>query len=141
MLKVFCVFIVNLMLLGCQVLPTVELDQIDGYWEIQLVQQQNETFKSKQTNLLYDFYSTENNIGIYKKVAPQIDGSFQTSKSAVSFEIIKDNGDFMLQFSSPWNTWVKKVKHLDSEKLVLFNEERSFHYRRPVISKIPVKNE
>ena len=112
MLKVFCVFIVNLILLGCQVLPTVELDQIDGYWEIQFVQQQNETFKNKQTNLLYDFYSTENNIGIYKKVAPQIDGSFQTSKSTISFQIIKDNGDFMLQFSSPWNTWVKKIKHL-----------------------------
>ena len=102
---------------------------------------QNETFKIKQTNLLYDFYSTENNIGIYKKVAPQIDGSFQTSKSAVSFEIIKDNGDFILQFSSPWNTWVKKIKHLDSEKLVLFKEERNFHYRRPVISKLSIKNE
>ena len=75
---------------------------------------ENETFKSKQTSLLYDFYSTKNNKGFYKKVAPHIDGSFKTSKNAVSFQILKDSEDFILQFSSPWNKWVKKIKHLDN---------------------------
>ena len=140
-MKVFSVIICFLTLLGCRVGPIIELDQIDGYWQIEFVQQENETFKSKQTSLLYDFYSTKNNKGFYKKVAPQIDGSFKTSKNAVSFQILKDNEDFILQFSSPWNKWVKKIKHLDSEKLVLYHEERSFHYKRPIVSKIPIKNE
>ena len=140
-MKAFSVLTGFLMLLGCQAEPTIELDQIDGYWQIEFVQQENETFKSKQSSILYDFYSTKNNKGLYKKVAPQIDGGFKTSKSAVSFQILKDNEDFVLQFTSPWNKWVKKIKHLDSKKLVLYHQERSFHYIRPIISKIPIKNE
>ena len=129
------------MLLGCKVEPIVELDQINGYWQIEFVQQENEPFKSNQLNLLYDFYSMKNNQGIYKKVAPQIDGSFQTSESAISFEIIRDDGNFIIQFTTLWNTWIKIIKHLDSERLVLFHEQRSFHYKRPAISKINLKND
>lgn len=141
MLKIYCTLVVYLMLIGCRAEPTIELDQIDGYWQIEFVQQENETFESKQTSPLYDFYSTEKNKGVYKKVAPQIDGSFQTSESAVSFEIIKDNGNVILQFTSPWNAWIKTIKHLDAETLVLYHEERSFHYKRPLISKINFGNE
>ena len=140
-MKVFSVLIGFLMLLGCQAEPIVELNQIDGYWQIEFVQQENEIFKSKQSSVLYDFYSIKNSKGYYKKVAPQIDGGFKTSKSAVSFQILKDNEDFFLQFTSPWNKWIKKIKHLDSEKLVLYHQKRSFHYIRPIINKIPIKNE
>ena len=128
-------------LLGCKSHAEVNPKQINGYWEIEFVQQKDEIFESKQSFLLYDYYSTQNNTGIYKKVAPQINGSFKTSDSAIRFEILKTKGDFILQFTSPWNTCFKTIKYLDSEKLVLFHQDRSFHYKRPLISKTLPENE
>ena len=128
-------------LFSCQKNSKLELNQLNGYWEIDFVQQENETFQSKQSNPLYDFYSMKNGKGIYKKVAHQLDGSFVTTESNIPFEIKKDNGTFKIQFDSPWNVWQKTIKKLDSQKLVLFHQDRSFHYKRPLISKLTEFNE
>jgi len=131
----------SLLFLCCKEKTSIELDQINGYWQIEFVQQGDEIFKSKKFNRLYDFYSTKKNKGIYKKVANEINGIFQTSESVISFEIIKDDGEIILHFFSPWNSWIKKIKYLDSKKLVLFHGDRSFHYIKPNISKINLGNE
>ena len=136
MLKVFFILTTYVAILGCKTEYSVELDQINGYWQIESIQQKNEIFKNKQTDLLYDFYSTKNNEGVYKKVAPQIDGSFQTSQDIISFKIIEGETEFILLFSSRWDEWKKTIKHLDSEKLILFHQERSFLYKRPKPNKI-----
>lgn len=128
-------------LFACQKNSKLELNQLNGYWEIDFVQQENETFQSKQSNPLYDFYSMKNGKGFYKKVAPQLDGSFLTTESNIPFEIKEDNGTFKIQFNSPWNVWRKTIKKLDSQKLVLFHQGRSFHYKRPLISKLTEFNE
>jgi hypothetical protein len=120
---------------ACQNNSKLELNQLNGYWEIDFVKQENETFQNKQSNPLYDFYSMKDGKGIYKKVAPQLDGSFLTSESSIPFEIIEDNGTFKIQFNSPWNVWEKTIKQLDSQKLVLFHQDRSFFYKRPLTSK------
>lgn len=140
-MKQFFLLLAFFLFLNCQGESHIDLDQIDGYWQIEFVQQKDEIFESKQSFLLYDYYSTQNNTGIYKKVAPQINGSFKTSDSAIRFEILKTKGDFILQFTSPWNTWFKTIKYLDSKKLVLFHQDRSFHYKRPLISKTLPENE
>ena len=70
---------------ACQNSSKLELNQLNGYWEIDFVKQENETFQNKQSNPLYDFYSMKDGKGIYKKVAPQLDGSFLTSESSVPF--------------------------------------------------------
>ena len=126
---------------ACKNSSKLELNQLNGYWEIDFVKQENETFQNKQSNPLYDFYSIKDGEGIYKKVAPQLDGSFLTSESSIPFEIKEDNGTFKIQFNSPWNVWQKTIKKLDSQKIVLFHQGRSFHYKRPLISKLSEFNE
>jgi hypothetical protein len=126
---------------ACQNSSKPDLNQLNGYWEIDFVQQENETFQNKQSNSLYDFYSMKDGKGIYKKVSPQLDGSFLTTESNIPFEIKEDNGTFKIKFNSPWNMWQKTIKQLDSQKLVLFHQDRSFHYKRPLISKFPEFNE
>ena len=128
-------------LIGCKSHAEVNPKQINWYWEIEFVQQKNETFKSKQSKLLYDYYFMENNKGIYKKVVPQLDGSFQTSKSEITFEIIRENGTLLLQFTSPWSVWYKTIKHVDDQRLVLSNQDRTFNYKRPPNNKIILGDE
>lgn len=140
-MKLFFALFIFFVFLDCQGEPTIDLEQLNGYWQIEFVQQENEIFKSKQSNVMYDHYSIDNKKGIYKKVAPQIDGSYKTSESAITFEILKTKGDFILQFTSPWNTWIKTIKHLDSEKLILFHQERNFHYKKPSINYTILGNE
>jgi len=92
---------------ACQNSSKPDLNQLNGYWEIDFVQQENETFQNKQSNSLYDFYSMKDGKGIYKKVSPQLDGSFLTTESNIPFEIKEDNGTFKIKFNSPWNMWQK----------------------------------
>ncbi|MFQ3340647.1 MAG: hypothetical protein ACI9TK_000299 [Flavobacteriaceae bacterium] len=118
---------------------TVSLDQLKGYWEIHFIKQQGEVFKIKSVTPLYDHYSLDENIGILNKVAPSMMGTFLTSADATSFVIKTRKENFYLKFKTPWDEWSKKIIFLDSQKLILENEERTFHYKRP--SLINLNNE
>lgn len=108
----------------------ISIKQLQGYWEIEFIEQKGEVFKSNQKTPLYDYYSLENNKGYYKKVAPQIGGNYQTSEIAIPFEIQEENGIFKLYFTSPWNSWQKTIKVLNLDQLVLFHQGRNFNYKR-----------
>jgi hypothetical protein len=140
-LRIQLLFLTFLFLTNCQITPSIELKQLEGYWMIEYVEQENEIFKSKQSNPLYDYYSLKKNKGQYKKITPQLDGALHTSQSSVAFEVLKENGTFIIHYSTPWSVWYKTIKHLDSEKLVLFHEERNFHYKRPPIDDLVKTNE
>jgi len=135
-------FLLGLLLtLGCQNKAPVDVNQLQGYWEIDFVQQEEEVFKNTPSQPLYDFYSLKNGKGLYKKVAPLVDGRFQTSQSSIPFEIIEENATFKIQFNSRWNTWQKTIKKLDTQQLILYHQERNFYYKRPSIDKIAVPND
>lgn len=119
-----------LVVFGCTNQPQIDISELEGYWEIEFVEQKGEVFSNNQKTPLYDFYSVDKNSGVYKKVAPQFDGNFQTSESSVAFEISEEKGIFKLNFSTPWNRWQKEIKVLNAERLVLYHQERNFNYKR-----------
>jgi len=120
-----------LLLLGCKTNEQIDLTNLKGYWEIDFITQKNEIFKTNTRSPLYDFYVIEYPKGILKKVAPMFDGSFETSASSLQFEIIEQNQNSILRYTTPWNTWDEVIEKLDSEKLVLLIEGKRYHYKRP----------
>lgn len=119
-----------LVVFGCTNQPQIDLSELEGYWEIEFVEQKGEVFSNNQKTPLYDFYSVDKNSGVHKKVAPQFNGNFQTSESSVAFEITEEKGIFKLNFSTPWNRWQKVIKVLNAERLVLYHQGRNFNYKR-----------
>ena len=137
--KIFVVVITVLLSLcskGCQKSAAVHIEQLNGYWEIDFISRQGETFKPNSDAPLYDFYAIKDQSGFYKKVAPSILGSFQSSDDATLVEIKQKKSGVFLRFKTPWDEWGKKIIALDSQKLILEHEKRSFHYKRPTLINI-----
>mgnify|MGYP000310992869 FL=1 len=73
--------------------------------------------------------------GILNKVAPRVDGSFTSSEDAVPFQIEKLDKNYYIRFQSRWDEWSRKIIFLDSQKLILENNDRVFYYKRPLLVK------
>ena len=68
--------------------------------EIDFISQQRETFKSISSAPLYDHYALEEMSGYYKKVAPSITGTFETSDYMTEFKIKKTDAGVFLNFKN-----------------------------------------
>lgn len=115
----------------CTVSPPIEIKQLSGYWEIEFITQEGETFIPKANAPLYDHYILDNDQGVLNKVASHFGGSFSTSKDITSFQIEKLDKNHYIRFKTRWDEWSQKINHLDSQKLILENNKRLYHYKRP----------
>jgi hypothetical protein len=103
-----------------------------GYWEIEFITQENEKFSPKAQAPLYDHYQLNFPNGLLNKVAPLLDGSYSSSEDVTPFIIEKLNKNYYIRFQSRWDDWSRKIYYLDSQKLILENENRAYHYKRPI---------
>ncbi len=119
------------LILGCTSSSKVQIDLLSGYWEIEFITQENEKFLPKAQAPLYDHYQVNFPKGLLNKVAPLLDGSYSSSDDVTPFTIEKLNQNYYIRFQSRWDDWSRKIYYLDSQKLILENDERAYHYKRP----------
>lgn len=117
--------------LSCSPSSEVQIDHLDGYWEVEFITQEEETFFPKAQAPLYDHYTLNFPKGLLNKVAPLLDGSFSSSEDATPFTIEKLNQNYYIRFQTRWDDWSRKIHYLDSQKLILVNDKRAYHYKRP----------
>ena len=120
-----------LFLLSCSPTSEIQIEHLAGYWEIEFISQKGEKFVPKTSTPLYDHYQINYPEGILKKIAPRFDGSFVSSEDATPFQIEKLDKNYYLRFQSRWDEWSRKISFLNSQKLILENNERRFNYKRP----------
>lgn len=128
--QLFCILML-LVGVSCTNQKKIAPEELEGYWEIDFISQHGETFKSSSAAPLYDYYAVEQMSGFYKKVAPSFRGTFETSEDVTAFKIEMTKAGYFLHFKTPWDEWEKKIIQLDSQKLILEHEKRTFHYKRP----------
>ena len=109
----------------------VQIDKLEGYWEIEFVYQNGEKFIPKLSNSIFDHYQIQYPKGFLNKVTLELDDSFKTSNDKTSFEIEKNNDKYYLNYKSRWDEWKSRIKFLDSQKLILEIGNRTFYYKRP----------
>ncbi len=125
--SISCIFF-----LSCNDFKPVKIEKLSGYWEIDFITQQKEKFKQKNKATLYDHYQLNFPRGILKKVKPLLNGEYMSSQDAIYFEIEIIKKKYYIRFKSRWDEWSRKINHLDSQKLILENGEREYHYKRPL---------
>ena len=130
MFKKSC-YLIFLFTLGCTPSSEVQINLLVGYWEIEFITQENEKFSPKAQAPLYDHYQLNFPNGLLNKVAPLLDGSYSSSENVTPFIIEKLNKNYYIRFQSRWDDWSRKIYYLDSQKLILENENRAYHYKRP----------
>lgn len=120
------IFIVN-----CSINERIQIERLNGYWEIEFVYQNGEKFFPKVSQPTFDHYQIEYPKGFLNKVTLELNGSYKTSKDKTFFEIEKNQEKYYINYKSRWDEWKFKINFLDSTKLILENAKRTFHYKRP----------
>ncbi|PDH46355.1 MAG: hypothetical protein CND26_04910 [Bacteroidetes bacterium MED-G13] len=110
----------------------INLDYINGYWEIVSVSKNNKFLKEYPFSNAVDFFVIDSlNNGFRKKIKPKIDGSFEITLHEIPISIKDNNKSFDIIYFSAGNQYVETINILDQNRLVIKNSEGIiFSYKR-----------
>lgn len=133
MKKIF-LFIVFGLLLSCkQTISKTDLNNLNGYWEIEKVELPDGDKKEYKVNETIDFFKIVGNKGFRKKVMPQLDGTYLTNDIQEDIVIVVKDGDATIQYKTTYASWNEEIIELTKDKLVIKNQQDfEYHYKRPV---------
>lgn len=115
-----------------------DLQYLNGYWEISEVEFPDGSIKEYGMNTNIDFIQLKEEKGYRKKMKPQFDGSYDTSKDVEDFEISRINENFTLRYKNEFSEWEEKLVELDSVSFSVINQEGvTYKYKRFEPIKIP----
>jgi phage anti-repressor protein len=115
-----------------------DLHHLNGYWEISEVEFPDGSIKEYGMNTSIDFIQLQEDKGYRKKMKPQFDGSYDTSKDVETFTISKANETIILQYSTELSEWEEKLVQLDSVSFAVTTQEGvTYKYKRFEPIKIP----
>ena len=113
---------------GCKSNPTHQIDSIEGYWEIESVYKDDKLIKTFKISPGIDYFKiNEGSKGFRKKLKPNFNGTFETSKDVLNFEIEIQNNTLFLNYIDNGTKFSEKVLLASTKKLVLKNN-RGFVY-------------
>ena len=133
-MKKIVLFLVFGALVSCkQSIAEADLQNLNGYWEIEKVMLPDGEKKEYKINETVDFFKVEDKKGFRKKVMPQVDGTYLTNDSEEDITIFVKDGDATIRYKTNYANWDESIIKLTAEKLVLKNkQELEYHYKRPV---------
>ena len=110
----------------------INLDLINGYWEIVSVSKNNEFVKEYPFSNAVDFFIIDSlNKGYRKKIKPKINGSFEITLHEIPISIKNNNNSYEIKYYSTGNQYVETISKLDQNRLVIKNSEGIiFSYKR-----------
>ena len=133
-MKKIVLFLVFSLLVSCkQSITEADLQNLNGYWEIEKVMLPDGEKKEYKINETVDFFKVEDKKGFRKKVMPQVDGTYLTNDSEEDITIFVKDGDATIRYKTNYANWDESIIKLTAEKLVLKNkQELEYHYKRHV---------
>ena len=116
---------------GCKdEITPADLNELNGYWNIDFITHKNETFYPKGASKLVDFYVINDQNGVRKKVQPQFDNKFIVTEDLNNFKIFFEGTDCFMKFETLWDQWEEKIIVLSNDKLILEHQNNRYHYSR-----------
>ncbi len=110
----------------------INVDLINGYWEIVSVSKNNEFVKEYPFSNAVDFFIIDSlNNGYRKKIKPKINGSFEITLHEIPISIKNSNNFYEIKYYSTGNQYTETISKLDQNRLVIKNSEGIiFSYKR-----------
>jgi hypothetical protein len=111
-----------------------ELQNLNGYWEIEKVILPDGEEKEYKANETFDFFQLKDKSGTRKKGIQQFDGTFLTNDVSENFTIEFKDGICYINYKTDFATWKEEIKSISKEKLIVKNKnDLEYHYKRPVL--------
>lgn len=117
---------------SCSKNPETFIEHINGYWEIESVILADGTERNYSYNETIDFFSINDSLkGFRKKLKPNFEGKFITSKDSEILELVVENDSLNTYYSTPFATWKETILFADSVNLKIINENKNVYlYKR-----------
>ena len=124
--------IVFFLLVGCSTsVSKTELENLNGYWEIEKVTFANGEAKNYKTNTIIDYIELKNLKGFRKKMQPKFDGSYTTSNDTEFFSIVETDGSFELHYKTEMSEWEERILRISQNSFSVINEDTlTYTYKR-----------
>ncbi len=120
------------LLVGCSTpVPKTDLENLNGYWEIEKVTFANGETKDYRINTTIDYIELKNLKGFRKKVQPKFNGSYTTSNDTEFFSIVETDGSFELHYKTKMSEWSERILKLSKNSFTVINEDTlTYTYKR-----------
>ncbi len=124
--------ILLVLLVGCNSKVAKEdLQQLNGYWEIEKVSFPNGETKDFMSSTTIDYIELDGMKGFRKKVQPKFNGTFETSNDAELFTIVQNGEGFVLNYSGSVNSWKEEMISISKDNFSVMNQDTlTYTYKR-----------
>jgi len=131
-MRLTIVYSTFIIILGCSPTPQKEdLNYLNGYWEIEEVQFVDGQTKAYTVSTTIDFIKLDGMSGFRKKVQPKLNGFYQTSSDAESFEIIEKDKAFKMVYGRETQQWEEEVISVRENSFSVRNQDKVLYtYKR-----------
>lgn len=111
-----------------------DIQNLNGYWEIEKVILPDGEDKEYKANETFDFFELKEKIGSRKKGIQQFDGTFLTNDVSENFKIEFKDGNCYINYKTDFAKWQEEILVLTKESFVVKNKnDLEYHYKRPVL--------
>ena len=118
-------FLTTLFFFGCKPHPVDYIEFINGYWEIENVYKNGKLLKEFKISQEIDYFKINNNLsGFRKKLKPNFNGSYTTSKDQLNFKLeIKFNKRLMIVYEDNNTIFVEEITKVNKTNLSIKNNK------------------
>ncbi|WP_299214494.1 lipocalin family protein [uncultured Aquimarina sp.] len=111
--------------------PESFIKHIDGYWEIEKVITSDGVEKQYNFNQSIDFFEVNNMKGIRKKVQPQLNGNFITTRDSETFTLVMENDSLRMHYKTSLSTWKETLISAKENQMIIQNEAGNLYFYKP----------
>lgn len=131
-IKILIVVLFSIIVSCKQAVIETDIENLNGYWEIEKVILPDGEDKEYKANETFDFFELKDKSGIRKKGIQQFDGTFLTNDVSENFVIEFNEGKCYINYQTDFAKWKEEILLLNKEKLVVKNKnDLEYHYKRP----------
>lgn len=118
-------FLTTLFFFGCKPHPVDYIEFINGYWEIENVYKNGKLLKEFKISQEIDYFRINNDLsGFRKKLKPNFNGSYTTSKDQLNFKLeIKFNKRLMIVYKDNNTIFVEEITKVNKTNLSIKNDK------------------
>ena len=125
-------YILLLLLISCSTPdPQKYIQYISGYWEIEKVITADGIEKQYNFNQSIDFFEVHNMNGIRKKVQPQLNGHFITTKDNETFSLRVESDSLRIYYKTQLIEWKETLISAKENQMILKNEAGNLYFYKP----------
>lgn len=108
--------------------PEQYIGHIEGYWQIQRVEQNNKLLREYTSNTIIDYFKMNNDgSGFRKKVTPNLEGSFNVSGHSANFKYRIERDSLNIYYDEDPVNFKETIKRATANELIITNA-RGFRY-------------